>query len=83
MFGLHPAFWLRCSIVVLVVAVVALGAKGWSWVERCLLAVAILSSLLAIQSFLTATDTATALVAAGVSFGLLALARGGRAGIRS
>lgn len=77
--GIDSAFWFRCAVVVIAAAIAALGPKGWSWLERCVLAIATLSAVLAIRSFLFAgaasSDTAIALLTASVGFGILVFSR--------
>lgn len=79
MLGYDSLFVLRLLIIVIVIALVAFRLRGWSRLERAVMAVAVLAAILALSSLLSdeLTDAAVALVAAGVSLGLLALARSG------
>ena len=80
MLDIHPLVWVYLAVPIVVVAAVVVLTRGWFWVERCLLATAILSSLSVLRSLLTLGDPSMALAATGVSFGLLALARADRSG---
>ena len=68
----------RCAILVIVLAAAALLPKGWSWSEKCVLAIAGLSAMVAIRSLLladAASSAPIALLAAGVGFGILVFKR--------